>query len=114
MSFYNLVIMADEVSAGVVTCRTEQSTFTDKLSQVDQAIEIWRYRKLLTMLAQSRGAGTSCITLILPPSESDCCPSSSRPFVGIDSHSESQIAQASNMLTMEYGTASNIKSRVNR
>ena len=29
--------------------------------------QIWRYRKLLNMLAQSRGAGTSCITLILPP-----------------------------------------------
>jgi peptide chain release factor subunit 1 len=46
------------------------------------------------MLAASRGAGTSCITLILPP--------------------RSQISQAANMLTTEYGTASNIKSRVNR
>ncbi|KAL1410910.1 translation termination factor eRF1 [Vanrija albida] len=62
--------------------------------ETDQAIEIWRYRKLLGMLAASRGAGTSCITLILPP--------------------RSQISQASNMLTTEYGTASNIKSRVNR
>ncbi|EKD00315.1 translation release factor [Trichosporon asahii var. asahii CBS 8904] len=62
--------------------------------ETDQAIEIWRYRKMLNMLAASRGAGTSCITLILPP--------------------RSQISQASNMLTTEYGTASNIKSRVNR
>ncbi|ORY21861.1 translation release factor [Naematelia encephala] len=62
--------------------------------EVDQAVEIWRYRKLLKMLSESRGAGTSCITLILPP--------------------RSQISQASSMLTTEYGTASNIKSRVNR
>jgi peptide chain release factor subunit 1 len=62
--------------------------------ETDHAIEIWRYRKLLQMLAASRGAGTSCITLILPP--------------------RSQISQAANMLTTEYGTASNIKSRVNR
>ncbi|CAD6585312.1 MAG: Polypeptide release factor (eRF1) in translation termination [Tremellales sp. Tagirdzhanova-0007] len=70
--------------------------------ETDQAIElmtlalnqIWRYRKLLNMLAQSRGAGTSCITLILPP--------------------RTQISQWSGMLTAEYGTASNIKSRVNR
>ena len=33
----------------------------------DTGFQIWRYRKLLNMLAQSRGAGTSCITLILPP-----------------------------------------------
>lgn len=46
------------------------------------------------MLANSRGAGTSCITLILPP--------------------RSQISQTASMLTTEYGTASNIKSRVNR
>ncbi|RSH85817.1 eRF1 [Apiotrichum porosum] len=62
--------------------------------ETDHAIEVWRYRKLLNMLAASRGAGTSCITLILPP--------------------RSQISQASSMLTTEYGTASNIKSRVNR
>lgn len=30
-------------------------------------MQIWRYRKLLNMLAASRGAGTSCITLIMPP-----------------------------------------------
>ncbi|EJT45432.1 translation release factor [Trichosporon asahii var. asahii CBS 2479] len=67
--------------------------------ETDQAIEIWRYRKMLNMLAASRGAGTSCITLILPPRADD---------------TGSQISQASNMLTTEYGTASNIKSRVNR
>ncbi|KAK4688449.1 peptide chain release factor subunit 1, partial [Tremellales sp. Uapishka_1] len=62
--------------------------------EVDQAVEIWRYRKLLTMLASARGAGTSCITLVIPP--------------------RTQISQYSSMLTTEYGTASNIKSRVNR
>lgn len=41
-----------------------------------------------------RRAGTSMISLIIPP--------------------RAQISQIQNMLTQEYGTASNIKSRVNR
>lgn len=61
------------------------------------------------MLAVARGAGTSCITLILPPREFLYIPS-----VYSTNASGSQISQASNMLTGEYGTASNIKSRVNR
>lgn len=57
-------------------------------------IQIWKIKKLVKQLDAARGAGTSMISLILPP--------------------RSQISQASNMLTQEYGTASNIKSRVNR
>ncbi|PWN37188.1 putative eukaryotic translational release factor 1 [Meira miltonrushii] len=60
----------------------------------EKNIQIWKIKKLIKSLDSARGAGTSMISLILPP--------------------RSQIAQASNMLTQEYGTASNIKSRVNR
>ncbi|KDN45952.1 putative eukaryotic translational release factor 1 [Tilletiaria anomala UBC 951] len=57
-------------------------------------IQMWKVKKLVQSLDKARGAGTSMISLILPP--------------------RSQISQATNMLTQEYGTASNIKSRVNR
>lgn len=46
------------------------------------------------MLNEAKGNGTSMISLILPP--------------------KSQVAQTQAMLANEYGTASNIKSRVNR
>ncbi|GAA5919384.1 hypothetical protein JCM1841_005981 [Sporobolomyces salmonicolor] len=54
--------------------------------QQDANIAVWKQA--------ARGAGTSMISLIAPP--------------------RSQISQLSSMLTQEYGTASNIKSRVNR
>merc|ERR1719183_630661 len=60
----------------------------------DKNIEIWKIKKLIKSLEAARGNGTSMISLILPP--------------------KSQISQASKMLAEEYGTASNIKSRVNR
>ena len=50
--------------------------------------------QLIKMLDNAKGNGTSMISLILPP--------------------KSQVAQTSAMLANEYGTASNIKSRVNR
>lgn len=64
------------------------------MSETDQNIQIWKVKKLIKSLENARGAGTSMISLILPP--------------------KSQLSQATNMLTQEYGTASNIKSRVNR
>ncbi|WFD41491.1 translation termination factor eRF1 [Malassezia psittaci] len=64
------------------------------MNEADQNIQIWKVKKLVKSLDSARGAGTSMISLILPP--------------------RSQLSQASNMLTQEYGTASNIKSRVNR
>lgn len=64
------------------------------LRSSDQNIQIWKVKKLIKSLENARGAGTSMISLILPP--------------------KSQLSQATNMLTQEYGTASNIKSRVNR
>ncbi|KAG7453004.1 peptide chain release factor eRF/aRF subunit 1 [Guyanagaster necrorhizus] len=60
----------------------------------EQNIQMWKIKKLIKSLDSARGAGTSMISLILPPKD--------------------QISRASAMLTQEYGTASNIKSRVNR
>ncbi|GAA94328.1 uncharacterized protein L969DRAFT_96534 [Mixia osmundae IAM 14324] len=62
--------------------------------QAEQNIEVWKIKRLVKSLEAARGAGTSMISLIIPP--------------------RAQIAQISGMLTQEYGTASNIKSRVNR
>jgi len=60
----------------------------------DKNIEIWKIKKLVKSLEAARGNGTSMISLILPPKD--------------------QISRAAKMLADEYGTASNIKSRVNR
>ena len=57
-------------------------------------IEMWKIKKIIKNLSDVRGNGTSLISLILPPKE--------------------QISKINKMLTEEYGTASNIKSRVNR
>ncbi|KAH7107350.1 peptide chain release factor eRF/aRF subunit 1 [Auriculariales sp. MPI-PUGE-AT-0066] len=60
----------------------------------EQNIQLWKVKKLIKSLDAARGAGTSMISLIIPPKD--------------------QISRVQNMLTQEYGTASNIKSRVNR
>ncbi len=60
----------------------------------DQEINIWKVKKLINKLEQAKGNGTSMISLILPP--------------------KSQISLTNKMLADEYGTATNIKSRVNR
>jgi len=60
----------------------------------DKNVEIWKIKKLIKSLQKARGNGTSMISLILPPGD--------------------QVARVSKMLADEYGTASNIKSRVNR
>ncbi|THH31884.1 hypothetical protein EUX98_g2323 [Antrodiella citrinella] len=62
--------------------------------QAEQNIQMWKVKKLIKSLDSARGAGTSMISLIIPPKD--------------------QISRVSAMLTQEYGTASNIKSRVNR
>lgn len=63
-------------------------------SDVDKNVEMWKVKKLIKSLEAARGNGTSMISLILPPKD--------------------QISRATKMLAEEYGTASNIKSRVNR
>lgn len=60
----------------------------------EQNIQMWKVKKLIKSLDSARGAGTSMISLIIPPKD--------------------QVSRAVAMLTQEYGTASNIKSRVNR
>lgn len=64
------------------------------MSDADKNIEIWKVKKLIKNLEEARGNGTSMITLIMPP--------------------RSQVSLTNKMLTDELGTASNIKSRVNR
>jgi peptide chain release factor subunit 1 len=61
---------------------------------MDKQIEIFKVKKLIKNLEAARGNGTSMISLIIPPGD--------------------QISRVNKMLSDEYGTASNIKSRVNR
>ena len=60
----------------------------------DYNVEIWKIKRLIKSLEAARGNGTSMISLIMPPKD--------------------QIARIGKMLADEFGTASNIKSRVNR
>ncbi|KAG2443213.1 hypothetical protein HYH02_009287 [Chlamydomonas schloesseri] len=63
-------------------------------SETDKNIEMWKIKRLIKALEAARGNGTSMISLIMPPKD--------------------QVARVQKMLGDEYGTASNIKSRVNR
>merc|ERR1712093_320188 len=63
-------------------------------NEAEKNIEIWKVKKLIKNLEAARGNGTSMISLIIPPKD--------------------QVARVQKMLADEYGTASNIKSRVNR
>ncbi|KAL4859576.1 Eukaryotic peptide chain release factor subunit 1-3 [Chlorella vulgaris] len=65
-----------------------------ELPRCDQEIQVWKIKRLIKALDNARGNGTSMISLVMPP--------------------KSQVAQTQAMLANEYGTASNIKSRVNR
>ncbi|XP_076919944.1 eukaryotic peptide chain release factor subunit 1-2-like [Bidens hawaiensis] len=60
----------------------------------DENIKTWKIKNLIKSLESARGNGTSMISLIMPPGD--------------------QISRVTKMLNDEYGTASNIKSRVNR
>jgi len=61
---------------------------------VDTAIEQWKIRRLVKHLQAAKGNGTSMISLIVPPKD--------------------EISRINRLLAEEYGTTSNIKSRVNR
>ncbi|KAI9320622.1 eukaryotic peptide chain release factor subunit 1 [Dichotomocladium elegans] len=63
-------------------------------ANADHNVEMWKMKKLIKSLEAARGNGTSMISLIIPPKD--------------------QISRIAKMLADEYGTASNIKSRVNR
>ena len=63
-------------------------------SKYEENIEIWKIQRMIKNLAEARGNGTSMISLVMAPTE--------------------DIPKINQMLTNEFGTASNIKSRVNR
>lgn len=60
----------------------------------EKNVEMWKIKKLIKSLEAARGNGTSMISLIIPPKD--------------------QIPRVAKMLADELGTATNIKSRVNR
>ena len=60
----------------------------------NEEIQVWKTKRLLKSLESARGGGTSMISLVIPAGDN--------------------IALSRQMLNIEYGTASNIKSRVNR
>mmetsp|Transcript_4438 Transcript_4438/g.12801 ORF Transcript_4438/g.12801 Transcript_4438/m.12801 type:complete len:442 (+) Transcript_4438:202-1527(+) len=60
----------------------------------DKQIQMWKVKRLIKGLEAARGNGTSMISLIMPPKD--------------------QVSRVQKMLGDEFGTASNIKSRVNR
>jgi peptide chain release factor subunit 1 len=62
--------------------------------EAERQVEQWKIKKLIKTLEDARGNGTSMISLIVPPKD--------------------QISRVSKMLGDELGTATNIKSRVNR
>lgn len=65
-----------------------------KDEEQDRQVQMWKVKKLIKSLTAARGNGTSMISLVIPPKD--------------------QVSRINKMLTDEYGTASNIKSRVNR
>mmetsp|Transcript_11216 Transcript_11216/g.20721 ORF Transcript_11216/g.20721 Transcript_11216/m.20721 type:complete len:452 (+) Transcript_11216:183-1538(+) len=66
----------------------------DDNQDAEKNIELWKIKKLIKKLTLARGNGTSMISLVIPPKD--------------------QISRVNKMLTDEHGTATNIKSRVNR
>ncbi|KAJ5079483.1 peptide chain release factor subunit 1 [Anaeramoeba ignava] len=67
---------------------------TDISENEDENVRIWKMKRLIKSIELSRGNGTSMVTLILPPKD--------------------QLAKAIKKLGEEYGTATNIRNRVNR
>jgi len=61
---------------------------------MSEDIEQWKIKKLIKSLESMAGNGTSMISLLIPP--------------------DGKLSAISQMLTEEYGTATNIKSRVNK
>jgi len=79
--------MADQQTASTssaTTANAAAAATTDKI----------RYRRMLQTIKGYKGDGTSMITLLIP--------------------AKKELHQVNSTLTEEYGTAANIKSRVNR
>ena len=82
------------VAAAAVGSGNGSNTHLDENNEEDRAVRLFRIKKLLKGLEAARGNGTSMISLLIPPGD--------------------QIAKVGKLLADEAGTASNIKSRVNR
>ncbi|KAK2956580.1 putative Eukaryotic peptide chain release factor subunit 1-3 [Blattamonas nauphoetae] len=73
---------------------SHSDTHQQQLCDTEFSIQQWKTRKMIQMLSEAKGDGTSMISLIIPP--------------------KSQISHFQTLLREEYGTAASIKSRVNR
>ncbi|PWA70212.1 eukaryotic peptide chain release factor subunit 1-3 [Artemisia annua] len=82
------------VREGVVEVEEVNLVTMSDTEETDENIEIWKMKKRIKELESARGNGTSMVSLIIPPND--------------------QISRVTKLLREEYGTASNIKSRVNR
>jgi peptide chain release factor subunit 1 len=84
-------------------------------NEAEKNIEIWKVKKLIKRLEAARGNGTSMISLIIrkqtPHQVSVCLCLETNAVVPAP---KDQVSRAAKMLAEEFGTASNIKSRVNR
>lgn len=67
---------------------------SSQTSDCDSNIERWKIKRLIDHLESARGNGTSMISLVIKPKD--------------------EVSRISKLLAEEFGTASNIKSRVNR
>ncbi|KAK9261836.1 eukaryotic peptide chain release factor subunit 1 [Lipomyces tetrasporus] len=74
-------------------------------TDAEKNIETWKVKKLIKSLEAARGNGTSMISLIIRMYSWKLCG---------DPSPKDQISRIAKLLADEYGTASNIKSRVNR
>ena len=85
---------ASATESSVTSASLSAQQQTGQQGQVDSNVEMWKIKRLIKSLESARGNGTSMISLIIPPKD--------------------QIARINQKLAEEYGTATNIKSRVNR
>src|SRR5271155_5725464 len=80
-------------------------------NEAEKNIEIWKVKKLIKRLEAARGNGTSMISLIIRK----LFPTFAQDILTLAALApKDQVSRAAKMLAEEFGTASNIKSRVNR
>src|SRR6201996_9040470 len=79
-------------------------------NETEKNIEIWKVKKLIKRLEAARGNGTSMISLIIRQYAHPLL----KPTPNSTTAPKDQVSRAAKMLAEEFGTASNIKSRVNR
>jgi peptide chain release factor subunit 1 len=80
-------------------------------NEAEKNIEIWKVKKLIKRLEAARGNGTSMISLIIRKLFHTFA-QDILTFAALAP--KDQVSRAAKMLAEEFGTASNIKSRVNR